>query len=87
MRSHSHFFEANRALQFDRSLAWGMKLDRPSGLGVRFEPGMTKTVRLVAFGGNRRVSGEGGLAQGPLDQDGARDTALARAAQSGYLGA
>ena len=61
------------ALQFDRALAWGMKLDRPSGLGVRFEPGMTKTVRLVAFVGNRQVIGEGGLAQGPLDRDGARE--------------
>ncbi|QEW18595.1 Urease subunit alpha [Marinibacterium anthonyi] len=86
VRSHSHFFEVNRALQFDRALAWGMKLDRPSGLGVRFEPGMTKTVRLVAFGGNRQVIGEGGLAQGPLDRDGAREAALARAAASGYLG-
>ncbi|OWU70585.1 urease subunit beta [Marinibacterium profundimaris] len=87
VRSHSHFFEANRALHFDRAAAWGMKLDRPAGLGARFEPGLTRTVRLVAFGGNRQVMGEAGLVQGPLDQDGAREAALARAAAAGYLGA
>ncbi len=87
VRSHSHFFETNRALEFDRAKAWGMKLDRPSGMGVRFEPGLTKTVRLVAFAGARRIMGEAGLAEGPLDQDGAREAALARAATAGYLGA
>ena len=48
--SHYHFFEANGALSFDRHQAWGMRLNIPAGLAVRFEPGDTKTVTLVDFG-------------------------------------
>ncbi len=51
VRSHTHFFEVNRALRFDRAAAWGMKVDRPAGAGVRFEPGVTKSVRLVPIAG------------------------------------
>jgi urease beta subunit len=55
--SHYHFFEANRALDFDRAKAYGMKLDLPSGTAVRFEPGQTKEVSLVTFGGKQLVYG------------------------------
>jgi urease beta subunit len=55
--SHYHFFEANRALDFDRAKAYGMKLDLPSGTAVRFEPGQTKEVSLVTFGGKQFVYG------------------------------
>ncbi|MGJ5180382.1 urease subunit beta [Bradyrhizobium oligotrophicum] len=87
VRSHTHFFEVNRALRFDRAAAWGMKIDRPAGLGVRFEPGVTKSVRLVPIEGDRIVRGQAGLVNGPLDAAGARDEALKLAQSRGYLGA
>ena len=52
--SHYHFFEVNRAMQFDRAPAFGMHLDIPAGTAVRFEPGQAKQVTLVAYGGQRR---------------------------------
>jgi urease subunit gamma/beta len=55
--SHYHFSETNRALGFDRTAAYGMRLDIPAGTAVRFEPGETKTVTLVAIGGNRVIRG------------------------------
>ena len=55
VRSHTHFFEANRSSRFDRAAAWGMKLDVPAGAGVRFEPGIPKVVRLVPIAGDRAV--------------------------------
>lgn len=55
--SHFHFFEVNRLLVFDRKIAYGYHLDIPSGTSVRFEPGETKTVRLVEMGGRKRVFG------------------------------
>ncbi len=87
VRSHTHFFETNRLLNFDRAAAWGMKLDRPSGTGVRFEPGVIKTVRLTPIAGARIVLGQAGLVDGPLDAPGARDNGLALARARGYLGA
>jgi urease subunit gamma/beta len=87
VRSHSHFFEANRALAFDRAAAWGMKVDRPAGMGVRFEPGLAKSVDLVPIDGARIVLGQAGLANGPLDAAGAKAAALARAKTLGFLGA
>ncbi|MGC2781090.1 MAG: urease subunit beta [Bradyrhizobium sp.] len=87
VRSHTHFFEVNRALLFDRAAAWGMKIDRPAGLGIRFEPGVTKSVRLVPITGDRIVRGQAGLVNGPLDAAGARDEALKLAQSRGYLGA
>jgi len=87
VRSHTHFFETNRSLKFDRAAAWGMKLDRPSGTGVRFEPGVVKTVRLTPIAGARIVRGQAGLVDGPLDAPGARDSGLALARARGYLGA
>jgi urease subunit beta len=65
--SHFHFFEVNRALQFDRALARGMRLDIPAGTAIRFEPGDEKTVHLIAYGGSRQVYGFNGLINGPLD--------------------
>ncbi len=65
--SHFHFFEVNRSLVFERDQAWGMRLDIPAGTAVRFEPGDTKTVPLVAMGGKRVVYGFNGLVSGALD--------------------
>jgi urease subunit beta len=62
--SHFHFFEANRALEFDRDEAFGMRLDIPATTAVRFEPGDRKTVDLVPFGGKQRVNGFNGLVDG-----------------------
>ena len=64
--SHYHFFEVNRALAFDREQAYGMRLDIPSGMAVRFEPGDEKQVQLVAFAGSREVYGHRGLVNGRL---------------------
>ena len=57
--SHYHFFEVNPALAFPRAEARGMRLDIPAGSAVRFEPGQSRTVPLVPFGGARRVFGFG----------------------------
>jgi len=62
--SHFHFFEANRALRFDRAQAFGMRLNVPAGTAVRFEPGDAKRVTLVEFAGARRVFGLNGLTDG-----------------------
>ena len=55
--SHYHFFENNPALKFDRKKARGMRLDIPAGTAVRFEPGQTREVALVALAGKRTVYG------------------------------
>jgi urease subunit gamma/beta len=54
--SHFHFFEVNKALDFDRAAAFGMHLDIAAGTAVRFEPGQEKEVTLTEFGGDRRLS-------------------------------
>jgi urease beta subunit len=77
--SHFHFFEANRALRFERAAAYGMRLDIAAGTAVRFEPGEDKEVNLVALGGSRRMYGHGGWVNGPLDEESVRAAALARA--------
>jgi urease subunit gamma/beta len=64
--SHYHFSETNRALAFDRRLAYGFRLDIPAGTAVRFEPGETKTVTLVAIAGARVVRGGNAWASGPV---------------------
>ena len=64
--SHYHFFETNTALGFDRDAARGYRLDIAAGTAVRFEPGQTRTVQLVALGGERKVYGFRGLIQGAL---------------------
>jgi len=55
--SHYHFAEANAGLSFDRAAARGQRLDIPAGTAVRFEPGQTREVRLIPYGGARRVFG------------------------------
>lgn len=64
--SHYHFAETNAALAFDRDAARGMRLDIPAGTAVRFEPGQTREVRLVPFGGDRKVYGFSGAVMGAL---------------------
>jgi urease subunit gamma/beta len=86
VRSHTHFFEVNRALDFDRAQAFGMRLDVLSGGGVRFEPGLRKRVTLVPMAGDRIVRGQAGLTQGALDDDGVRQAAIAAARAGGYRG-
>jgi urease beta subunit len=78
--SHFHFFEVNPALDFDRAQAYGMRLDIPAGTAVRFEPGMSKTVTLVAFVGRRRVFGLNQLVDGNLDDPLVAEAAMARLA-------
>ena len=64
--SHYHFYEANAALRFDREQARGRRLDIPAGSAVRFEPGQSREVSLVPYGGYRVVYGFNGLVSGPL---------------------
>ena len=65
--SHYHFFEANPALVFDRDKARGFRLNIPAGTALRFEPGQSRTVELVALGGERKVYGFRGEVMGPLE--------------------
>jgi urease beta subunit len=65
--SHYHFAESNGALKFDRDRARGYRLDIAAGTAVRFEPGQTREVNLVAFAGRRRVFGFQGAVMGELD--------------------
>ena len=66
--SHYHFAETNPALEFDRERARGFRLDIPAGTAVRFEPGQTREVILVAYAGERKVYGFNGAVMGELDQ-------------------
>ena len=75
--SHFHFPEVNRCLVFDRTAAYGMRLNIASGTAVRFEPGDTREVELVAIGGSREVIGLNRLVDGALDADAVRDAARA----------
>ncbi|HEX8235367.1 MAG TPA: urease subunit beta [Abditibacteriaceae bacterium] len=70
--SHFCFFEVNRALDFDREAAFGMRLDIPAGTAVRFEPGEEKPVRLTEIGGAKKVFGLNNLTQGASTFDQAR---------------
>jgi urease subunit beta len=64
--SHYHFAETNSALSFDREAVRGMRLDIPSGSSMRFEPGQSRNVTLIPFGGARRVIGFRGAVMGDL---------------------
>jgi urease subunit beta len=64
--SHFHFFEVNRALEFDREAALGMRLDVPAGESIRFEAGDERDVGLVELGGSRRIIGFNKLVDGGL---------------------
>jgi urease subunit gamma/beta len=84
--SHYQFFEVNDELEFDRSQAFGMRLDIPAGTAVRFEPGDELEVELVELGGERRVHGLNQLTDGETSAD-RLDAALARARAGGFRGA
>jgi urease subunit beta len=81
--SHLHFVEANAALRFDRRASIGMRLDIPAGTAVRFEPGETSSVDLVAIGGNRRIHGMNGLTNGSVEDV---DRIMRRAKAAGFVG-
>ncbi|MHB1800076.1 MAG: urease subunit beta [Actinomycetes bacterium] len=85
--SHFHFFEVNRALEFDRSKALGMRLDIPAGTAIRFEPGAEQSVPLVDFGGTRRVVGFNGLVNGAVDSPRTAQAAREEAVRRGFKGA
>jgi urease beta subunit len=74
--SHYHFFEVNRALRFDRDAAFGMRLNIPAGTAIRFEPGDTRDVELVAYGGLRRAVGFNALTNSSTITRDGRDNAL-----------
>lgn len=82
--SHFHFFECNRALRFDRRAAFGMRLNIPAGTAARFEPGDSREMELVAFGGAREVTGFNGLTNGPVVPGQAPDEIMARLAERGF---
>ena len=67
--SHYHFFEANPALDFDRAATRGYRLNIPAGTAVRFEPGQSREVELVAYAGERKVYGFRGDVMGALEGD------------------
>jgi urease beta subunit len=71
--SHHHFAEANRALLFERMASYGQHLDIPAGTAVRFEPGETKVISLVPYGGARWISGFHGFVGGSLDAPGVKE--------------
>jgi urease subunit gamma/beta len=85
--SHYHFFEANKALEFDRAAAFGMHLDIPAGTAVRFEPGEAKQVTLTAFGGSGDIFGLNGLTDGSTKGEKAKAEALKKARAQGFKGA
>jgi urease subunit beta len=65
--SHYHFFEANPGLVFERAATRGFRLNIPAGTAIRFEPGQTRTVELVAYAGERKVFGFNGAVMGKLE--------------------
>jgi urease subunit gamma/beta len=85
--SHFHFFESNKALEFDRARAFGMRLDVPAGGSVRFEPGVKKEVHLVKIGGTGEVTGLNNLVNGSIHSDEVKRAALQRARAQGFKGA
>jgi urease beta subunit len=82
--SHYHFFEVNKRLRFDRAQAFGMHLDIPPGTTIRFEPGEQREVRLVEFGGERRLIGFAGLTNAQANDE-TKSLALQRARAQGFL--
>jgi urease beta subunit len=82
--SHYHFFEVNKRLRFDRAQAFGMHLDIPPGTTIRFEPGERRDVRLVEFGGGKRLIGFAGLTNAQANDE-TKALALQRARVQGFL--
>ena len=85
--SHYHFFETNKALDFQRAEAYGMHLDIPAGTAVRFEPGEAREVTLVEFGGPGELYGLNGLTNGSRHSEARKADALRRAREQGFKGA
>ncbi len=81
--SHYHFVETNGRLEFDRNKAYGKRLDIPAGTAVRFEPGETRTVRLVEIAGARVIRGGNNLANGPMS-DANREATMRRVRDGGF---
>lgn len=84
--SHFHFFEVNKALEFDRKAAFGKRLDIPAGTAVRFEPGEKKMVELIDIGGKRIGAGLNDLTQGSFDDENVRNFAFEKAKRLGFKG-
>ncbi len=82
--SHTHFFEVNKALSFQRERAYGYHLNIPAGTSVRFEPGDSRGVELTEYGGRRAVFGFSGLVNGSLDEK--RGDAICKARERGFKG-
>lgn len=82
--SHTHFFEVNKALSFPREQAYGFHLNIPAGTSVRFEPGDSRQVQLVEYGGKKIVFGFNGLVNGPLAEK--KSEALQKAKEKGFKG-
>ena len=80
--SHTHFFEVNRHLRFDRQKAYGCRLDIPAGTALRFEPGEGREIDLVPLGGRRIAFGMNALVNGSLDKD--PEAVFKRASELGF---
>ena len=83
--SHYHFFETNKALDFDRAAAFGFRLDIPAGTAVRFEPGQEREVTLTEFGGEKRLDGLNNLSKNDISDQG-KIQAIKRAKDAGFKG-
>jgi len=82
--SHTHFFEANKALEFPREKSYGYHLNIPAGTSVRFEPGETREIELTEFTGKKIVYGFSGLVNGSLEEK--RKEAFKKAIEKGFKG-
>ncbi len=82
--SHFHFFEVNKQMLFERSKAFGMRLNIAAGTAVRFEPGEEKEVELVSFGGERNVFGFSNLAGGDVTSEENKAVALQKATEKNF---
>lgn len=84
--SHFHFFEVNKLLNFNRTDAFGMRLNIPSGTAVRFEPGEEKTVELTELAGKKEVYGLNNLTNGKVISDKVKEEAIKKAKKLGFKG-
>ena len=80
--SHTHFFEVNKFLEFEREKAYGFHLNIPAGTSVRFEPGESKNIQLTEYTGKKIVYGFSGLVSGSLEKN--KEVALKKAAEQGF---
>ncbi|MBC9933511.1 urease subunit beta [Chitinophaga qingshengii] len=85
--SHFHFFEVNKALDFDRNRSFGMRLNIPASTAVRFEPGEKKMVILVEIGGKKNIYGFNNLTDGNASENSVKTAAIAKAKKNNFKGA